>query len=532
MPSSPRAPWLVRLRPWVLLTVSAVMTFLGFAGFGLWPLAFVGIVPALFVLDPRASRGGFERPSGRGFFLRAWWFGYLAELGGFYWLVNTLTDFSGFPMPVCLLIASIFYLFQGLQFVVILWLWARARSRGFASTPALVAAYLASEAAFPMLFEHYYGASLHPVPVLMQVADLGGPMMCTALTMGSAGALYELVSARLDRRPWPRLWPALAGSYLLFALGYGAYRLHTEEARAAAAPHLTIGVVQANMGLFEKWQDPQLGVVRHVAATRALTAAEDPDLVVWPESAVTFFLPNGLRSLSQWPLGRRLGIDRLGVPIVFGGLRQVATEGGGHEDRNTAFLAGGDGAILGTYDKAYLLAFGEYLPFGDTFPQLYDLSPMSGRFRPGNDPSPVVLSARDGHEYRMSVLVCYEDIVSSYVRRAVDVGDPHVLLNVTNDSWFGDTQEPWVHLSLARFRAIEHRRSLIRATNSGVSAIVDATGQIVRQSALFEQQTLSASVPMLAGTTTLYGLVGPWPGLAGLLAILAMAFAPRRRSPD
>ena len=526
-----RLPLSVRLRPWALLTISGVLMFLGFAGFAMWPLAFVGMVPALFVFDPTETRGGFARPTGWAFFFRALWFGYVSEFGGFYWLVNTLTDFSGFPVVVCLLIASIFYLFQGLQFASVAWLWARARARGAPAALSLVEAFLASELAFPMLFEHYYGTSLHPVPLLMQVADLGGPMMCTALTIGSAGAVYELLSARTAGRPLPRLGPGLAAGYLLFAMGYGAYRLSTEDARAAAAPHLEIGVVQANMGLFEKWQDPERGLARHVEDTRALLASpRPPDLVVWPESAVTFFLPNGLRRLGQWSLARRLGLDHLGVPIVFGGLRQVATEEGGREDRNTAFLAGGDGAILGTYDKAYLLAFGEYLPFGETFPQLYDLSPMTGRFTPGDDPSPVTMRGPDGAELRMSVLVCYEDIVSSYVRRVVEVGDPHVLLNVTNDSWFGDTQEPFVHLALARFRAIEHRRPLIRATNSGVSAIIDATGRIVRQSRVFERTTLSAPVPMLAGATTLYGLLGPWPGVVSLAAILWMAF--RRRVPS
>lgn len=532
----PKLPLAIRARPYLLLAISAVLMFLGFAGFGIWPLAFVGIVPALFVFDPLETRGGFERPAGKGFFLRALYFGYLAELGGFYWLVNTLTDFSGFPVIVCLLFASIFFLFQGLQFVAILALWARARARGFSATPALLAAYLASEALFPMLFEHYYGNAFHPVPLLMQIADLGGPMMCTALAMAVAGALYDVGSAWSRRGsahppPIPRLWPALALAYLLFAIGYGAWRLAWVDARIAEAPHLRVGVVQTNMGLFEKWENPAMGVRRHVEQTRTIVERDDPDLVVWPESAVTYFLPGDLTNLRRWPWSRRLGLDEVDVPIVFGGLRQRTLDDGREVDRNTAFLAGADGTILGTYDKTYLLAFGEFIPFGETFPVVYDISPMSGRFTPGDDPSPVVLPARDGRDYRLSILICYEDIVSAFVRRAATEGRPHLLVNVTNDSWFGDTQEPWVHLNLARFRAVEHRRFLIRSTNSGVSAIVDAAGRVTERSGTFERASLVGDVAMLETGPTLYALVGAWPGWVALISILLMGFLPERHLP-
>jgi apolipoprotein N-acyltransferase len=524
-----RPPLAHRMRPWWLLVLSAVLMFLGFAGFGVWPLAFVGMVPALFVFDPLETRGGFARPSGRGFLGRAMFFGYVAELGGFYWLAHTLTEFSGFPLIVCLLFASIFFLFQGLQFVLILALWSKARRRGFSAMPALVAAYLASEAVFPMLFEHYYGSSFHPVPILMQIADLGGPMMCTALAMSVNGALYEVLSAWSRKVAIPRRSPAIALSYLAFALVYGAWRMAETDQRVAAAPSLRIGVVQTNMGLFEKWENPRLGAQRHVEQTEELMRSEHPpDLVVWPESALAFFLPDGLRDLDDWQWTRRLGLDRVEVPIVFGALRQRRLGDGREVDRNTAFLAGEGREILGSYDKTYLLAFGEYLPFGETFPVLYDISPMSGRFTPGDDPSPIVFRARDGSEYRMSILICYEDIVSSFVRRSVEVGDPHLMINVTNDSWFGDTQEPWVHMNLARFRAIEHRRFLVRSTNSGVSAVIDPSGRLVAASGVFTRESLSADVAMLAGARTLYQVVGAWPGWVALLTILAMGFLPER----
>jgi apolipoprotein N-acyltransferase len=184
---------------------------------------------------------------------------------------------------------------------------------------------------------------------------------------------------------------------------------------------------------------------------------------------------------------------------------------------------------VGTYDKTYLLAFGEYLPVGDVFPQLYDISPASGRFSPGDDVTPLELTTEDGETYRLSVLICYEDIVSSFVRRAVNEGDPHLLVNMTVDSWFGETQEPDVHLGLARFRAIEHRRYLVRATNSGVSAIIDATGAVTTRSGLFTAETLHGEVAMLSGTTSSFAIFGHWPAWLALGGIAWMATRPRRR---
>jgi apolipoprotein N-acyltransferase len=354
--------------------------------------------------------------------------------------------------------------------------------------------------------------------------------MCTALAMLVAGGIYDAGSTWTRERRIPKLWPGIAVGSLVFSLAYGAFRLAQVDAMMAEAPQLTVGVVQANMGLHEKWENPTMGVRRHVEQTATIAERHDPDLVVWPESAVTFFLPEGITNLRQWGWARRLGLDDVEVPIVFGALRQHV-EGGEEQHRNTAFVADGDGQILGIYDKTYLLAFGEYIPFGDVFPALYDISPMSGRFTPGDDPASVPFTARDGRTYNLSILICYEDIVSAFVRRAAAQGSPHLLVNITNDSWFGDTQEPWVHLHLARFRAVEHRRFLIRATNSGVSAIVDAAGRITESSGVFERANLVGQVAMLDAPPTLYARVGPWPGWLGLLAILLMGFLPLRYLP-
>jgi apolipoprotein N-acyltransferase len=291
--------------------------------------------------------------------------------------------------------------------------------------------------------------------------------------------------------------------------------MSSEAARAESAETIRIGLVQANLGLFERFDDPFEGVRRQRAMSDELEETEHPDLIVWPESSVPMWIDN--------PRTFARVIPSLETPLLFGAIRH----GENGREHNTAFITDSDRQIVDHYDKTYLLAFGEYIPFGDTFPIVYEISPMSGQFSPGEDVEPLPIRLRDGREYRTSVLVCYEDIVSSFVRRAVREGDPHVLLNITVDSWFGDTHEPWVHLALAQFRAVEHRRWLVRTTITGVSAFIDSTGQVRARTEVFEPATRAMDVPMLSGETTLYQLVGPWPGWLGALAIAAMAWRKR-----
>ncbi len=515
-PEPTRRPLAVRLRPWLLLTLSAVLMFLGFAGFGIWPLAFVGLVPALYVFDPQlGEHGGFERPGGRAFLARAWYFGFVSYVGGFYWVEYTIRTFGGFPIALSSFFASAFWLFQGLQFALVAWLFRRARERGWPALPVIVAAYVGVEGFFPMLFEHYYGNALFDQPWLNQIADLGGPEVATALLITVNGAIYEALLARLTGRAFPRSAAFVAVGALAFTLAYSGYRLASEDARARSAESIRITAVQANLGLFERFDDPFEGVRRQRAMSAEAEASERPDLLVWPESSVPMWIdrPDAMTRL----------VPSLRTPLLFGAVRH-GERGRMH---NTAFATDAEHRIVGHYDKTYLLAFGEYIPFGEDFPVLYDISANTGRFTPGDRVEALPLQLADGRAYRASALICYEDIVTAYVRRAVNGEDPHVLINITVDSWFGDTQEPWVHLALAQFRAIEHRRWLVRATITGVSAFIDATGRVRAHTGVFEPRTLTHDVPMLSGTTTLYELVGPWPGWLAALGILFMVHRAR-----
>jgi len=495
---------------YLLAALSGALYFLGFAGFDLWPLAFVALVPMLWSLDPRVALP-YRHLVGLGLC-----FGFVTNVGGYYWIVNTLEDFSGFPFLICVLFATIVWLYQSSALLCFSLLYRRARHAGFGAPLSACASMVFAEWAIPLLFEHYFGASLHNVPMAIQVADLGGPLLVTGLlTLANAG-LYVLLRSIVEARKNPgkaRIAvrePALAALGWALTLAYGAYRIADIDARAAAAPKLTVGLVQTNMGFFEKHDDPEEGWRRHLEQSVALQRKEKLDLLVWPESAFNWYIPEDLRNVRREVLG-----NVVEVPTLFGGLTRRDFKGK-RRPFNTAFLADARGDIIGTYDKIYLLAFGEYLPFGETFPVLYDWSPNSGNFAQGQHRQPLVLN---GH--RISALICYEDIIPNFVRTVVAEANPELFINLSNDAWFGNTHEPWEHLALAKFRSVEHHRAMVRSTNSGVSAMIDPVGRALQVTRVYERDDLVATLPLLAKNYP-YQTLGDFPAF---LAVLALAVA-------
>src|SRR5205085_5494584 len=218
--------------------------------------------------------------------------------------------------------------------------------------------------------------------------------------------------------------------------------------------------------------------------------------------------------------------NRAPVWVIAGVVRVSAKR----ERWNSAIVVSPDGQIGDHFDKIALLAFGEYIPFGDWFPFLYEWSPLAGHLTRGTSTTPLHAAG-----YRFATFICYEDILPGLVRDLMKdhgEGRPHALVNLTNDSWYGAGHEQIQHLMLAAVRSIEHRRWLVRATSTGISAFVDASGRIVQSIPKDVRGVSVRDVPMLQGTT-LYEVAGDWPGWLSL-AVLAWTFARewrRRRLP-
>jgi apolipoprotein N-acyltransferase len=337
-------------------------------------------------------------------------------------------------------------------------------------------------------------------------------------------AIAEPIVARAERRK-PDIGPLAAGVVAVaFACCYGVLRIGAIDATAQAAPAATVGVVQANMGLTEKRVSFDEGLQRHLEASAALEQGRHVDFVVWSETSAMRAVRD--ESFKQ---DLRAGVARrIGGPAIFGAVvvRRVNDERQ-YVLYNAAVSSDEAGNILSRYDKQYLLTFGEYLPFGETFPVLYSWSPNSGHFTPGTSLEPLILDVH-GEKHPVTTLICYEDILPRFTNDAVRHAKPELLVNMTNDAWFGDTTEPWEHLALAQLRAVEHRRYLVRGTNSGVSAVVDPVGRVIAKSGTFRQDTVAATIHWMQ-SRTVYEIVGDWPWLLVSLAVGLGCFLPRRR---
>jgi apolipoprotein N-acyltransferase len=497
--------------------LSGLLYWLAFAGMDVWPLAFVAWVPLVLAMHRQPTRRAT---------LLGWVAGIAMNVAGFFWLQTMLQTFSGFHPLICFFFVFVVCSYQGGRIGALGWLYGRATARGWPATWVFLGAFAATELAYPLLFPWYYATTVHQVPVLTQLADVGGPILVGLVLVAANIALAEPILARAERRKTSLGVLGAGAATVAFACGYGLLRIHTIDKAAQAAPPVTVGVVQANMGLMEKRNSFDEGLNRHLDLSHELERDHRVDFVVWSEtSAMRAVRDDSFKQELRAGVARRIG-----VPAIFGAVvvKRVPDERQ-YILYNAAVASDAAGAVTGRYDKEYLLTFGEYLPFGDTFPVLYSWSPNSGHFSPGMSLDPLLLDV-GGARHPVTMLICYEDILPRFTNDAVRHADPELLVNMTNDAWFGDTAEPWEHLGLAQLRAVEHRRYLVRGTNSGVSAVVDPVGRVVVQTGTFREEGISAPIHWMR-SHTVYERIGDWPWLLASLALALGAFRTRESIP-
>jgi len=504
----PHARRRAALGPLAGAAASGALYFLGYVGFGAWPLLLVFLVPLWCALERVRADGRRFAPVLLGVV-----FGATAYAGGFGWLWRLVEVFLAGNRALGALLWLAYGAWFALGFAVYAWAFAALRARGAAVALAGVAPLLVVEWLQPQIFTVNAGAGLIHAPLLAQAADLGGPLLLTALL----GAVNVVAFAswrwvRGDATAPVGAWAA-AATLLAATLGYGAWRTASVQAASDGAPALRVGVVQANLGVLEKRTQGVVGHDRHLAQSRELLATHEIDLLVWPETTYV----RGIRR--PLPVSGKLVVRDLGVPLLFGGT-SVHEEDGRRVKSNSAFLVAGDGEIRDAYDKNLLIPVAEYIPLGAAVPGLAELLPQVQHFAPATETPALALGP-----HRLATPICYEAIRPDFVRRMMQASAPHLLVTLANDAWFGDSQEPWLHLALARLRAIEHRRWLVRATNSGISALVDPTGTVVARTGVLSRENLVGTVRLLDGATP-YGRLGDWPGWVALGAIaLAVARA-------
>ena len=524
----PRLPRFTK-EQWIKAGVCALagtLLFLSCADFDIWPLAWFSVAPLLAVaLHPTT-----QKPAVYGFIT-----GLFANGGGFYWIVPFLGRFGHLPIvasiPIFLLLVS----YQAITFSVFAWAVRRLDDRfGRGVTFLAPVVYVACEMVVPYVFPWYLAITQAWVRPVIQIADLTGPLGVSFLLVLCNGAIYDAWAAwRGGKRvPLPRI--AVAVGILAMSLGYGLVRIDQVKRARAAAPKIKVGVVQANIGIHEKWNvslaQGQLAVHQQLSQSLEQRGAQ---VIIWPESSYPFVF--GRDQSHDWPDNDVRRAQRgFTTPLLFGTLTRSET-GREQYPYNSALLLDKDGDVRGSFDKNVLMVFGEYVPYYDQIKQYVErFIPEASNFARGTDVSVFPLQTPAGL-VRLGPMICYEDIFPSFARRLIK-RDPNILVNITNDAWFGRTSEPYEHLALAVYRSVESRLDLVRAVNTGVSAFVDATGRVYDKSPSVDPDETPNVKPVallndvaVMQPFKVYATLGEWFGGLCLLAAVVLGLLARAR---
>jgi apolipoprotein N-acyltransferase len=400
------------------------------------------------------------------------------HLIAFYWLPETLQIFGGFPFAFALVLHLLFALSAAMQYALAGYIYSRfypGRTGMFAVVYGLI------DLLFPRLFPWTLANPLLCFSQLSSLAELCGVTVLTALL------LYAFECPRLK---------GAALAVLLLSLGTFL------DLRIPEGEKIKVGLIQGNIGLEAKRARDELS--ENLAVYNRLSreaVGRGAKLLVWPESVMTEWTPTVVKRLPESPY-EVLESD-LQVPLIYGALtfERNLQAPKGYASYNGAILRSELGEVLGNYAKIVLMPFGEFLPFESTFPWLRDLSPATGNFQRGVSLEPLVLG-----NVRSSALICYEDLVAELAREGVRRGG-NLLVNLTNDAWYGDTLALWQHQWLAQWRAIEFRRSLLRATNTGLTSVTLPDGRMLSHLPTFAEGVLVEEVPLLE-VRTVYSYLG------------------------
>lgn len=426
---------------------------------------------------------------------RAWWYGVLfgAAFRGatLYWVVQAMTRFGGLSLPVAVLGVALLVTYLAAYWGLFALVANRAGLQRPEAVPLLAAVWTGLEyvqsvllSGFPWALLGYAGAGYLPVA---QIADLAGVYGLSFLVMLVNCAVAAVVRGRPGWRT-----PALTATVAVVACtiyGYGRLAAGPGPASDIEA-NLPVALVQGNVAQDTKWDGAakQRTLARHLALSQR-GAEEGVRLVVWPESSWPD--PYGMERDAQASTLLTAVARNSGTALLVGTVH-VEDSDAGYTVANAAVVLDGDGSWAGRYEKSHLVPFGEYLPLQGLLRFLGPLVQAVGSMRAG-DPSQPLLAAPAAGVPPFGLAICYEIIFPSLVSRQVRAG-AQFLVTITNDAWYGTSSGPFQHFEMARLRAIENRRWLLRAANTGISGIVDPWGRAVERTEMEREALVVGAV--------------------------------------
>ena len=493
------------LKKLFLCLLSAALLILSFPNFNLWILAWFGFAPLFFALQNVSKTKAF---------LLSYFTGLVFWLGIIYWLIHV-------TLPGMIILVGYLAFYFAIFGLLAKTLLARVSKWEALFIPCLwcVLEYVRGHlfTGFPWAL---LGYSQFLNLAVIQIADITGSWGVSFLVM-----MVNIVIYRSLKRSFAKSYSLYACRYavvLLIVLGYGIFKL-SFPTPASDSPQVKISVVQGNIPQHLKWEPRARDFIvrKYITLTEPILNTR-PDLIIWPEAA----LPVVLEEEPKY-YRRVLDFTRQGERfLLFGAV--TSKEGNFY---NSALLVSGKGKLLQQYDKLHLVPFGEYIPLRRTLRFLETVVPI-GDFTAGREYTLFNLA-----KLKFAVLICFEDLFPELSRRFSKNG-ADFLVNITNDAWFGETSSPYQHLAASVFRAVETRRYLIRAANTGVSGFIAPTGKIISlvrgedAKAIFAPGYKTQTLSIAKTGPTFYARFGDWFILANSIYVIICAFFLRRKAPQ
>jgi apolipoprotein N-acyltransferase len=508
----------------IIALAAGALSALAMAPFNAWPVLFLTFSIAVWQIDGAAAGRWRGVPAAA---LSGFWFGLGYFVPGLYWIGYAffvdaqtfawLTPFAVLGLPAYLA------LFTAFGFGLARLIWPRDASRVLALAASLtISEWLRGHVltGFPW---NAFGYALSEPLALAQTASLIGLWGMTFLAVAIFASPAVLIDgSSRGRKPWRT---PVAGLLVLAAmLAFGAVRLSLEP--TGMVDNIKLRIMQPDLQQDAKFNYSAKAAVMQKYLTLSdrasgpdATGVRDVNILIWPESAFPFFLTREADAMAQIA-----GMLPKGTVLITGSVRAPDLPPGARITRayNSIYVIDHDGNVLSVYDKLHLVPFGEYLPFQAWMERLgfVQLTKVVGGFIPGT----VRRTLDVPNAPRALPLICYEAIFpGSLVSRD---NRPGWIINVTNDGWFGISTGPYQHLQQARLRSIEEGLPMVRAANTGISAVIDPLGRIVAHLGLGVEGVLDAGLPS-AIAPTIYARIGNFP--AAVIVFVALAIVMRQR---
>lgn len=453
-------------------------------------LAWIALVPLLYA--------AFDQKPGQSFRL-----GFITGLTHYlslvYWLVYTMQTYGNLPfwtaVPLLFLLAAYLSLYIAFFSMIISWLKPKPLAC-FVIIPFLwvsleyIRSFLLSGFPWELL-----GYSQYKNLAVIQISDIFG-VFGVSYIIALANGMFFIILLYIKKKqfqsgPVTKKHAAMSlacfTAVLFMTIIYSHWRIkHTQEIMTDA-PKINAGYVQGNIDQMVKW-DPafQKSSTQKYIDLSLDAKKQFPDLLVWPETAAPFYFIHNTKMTNMVIKGIResKAYFLIGSPSF---IRRENTI----DYYNSAYLINPQGKTAEKYDKVHLVPFGEYVPLKKWLPFVNKIVAQVGDFKTGKKGDTLKMGS-----YRLGILICYEIIFPELSGAAAKSG-ADLLINITNDAWYGTTSAPYQHFSMAVFRAVENRRSLVRSANTGISGFIDPLGEIYNLSPLFKESVMTKSLPVI-----------------------------------